>query len=221
MWLMIKEQAKKRDFDGSHPNSIGHTNCSKQLFSDLQEMLSPLNMPVNLRSSARLVPANRIGSSLLCDEIQKDPGPTTLLSKQSLLKTVGGPFLRFYPVSVSMSFWEQHPGKYQQGPMSQGIAPVCFCPWVERFFCGQWCSWVDSNPLLGSVMTDKLIQSLKEESEQQIPMLQWGQVVCTWKRDLLVGTVPLERRVYKEWLRNKWEMKSKPNIASSLKRSLW
>lgn len=129
-------------------------------------MLSLLNMPVNLRSSARVVPANRTGSSLLCDEIQKDPGPTTLLSKQSLLKTVGGP-------SAFLSCFSKY-GRFLRpfesstlGSTSKAqchrVCPYLLLSWVERFFRRQWCSWVDSNPLLGSVMTDKLIQSLKEE----------------------------------------------------------
>lgn len=221
MWLMIKERAKKRDSDGSRPNSIGHTNCSKQLFSDLQEMLSPLNMPVNLRSSARLVPANRIGSSLLCDEIQKDPGPTTLLSKQSLLKTVGGPsaFLSCFSEYVLL---RAAPWEVLARPNVTG-----YCPCLLLSVGWKVLLWAVM--LLGGLQPSARVsydrqthtEFERRESEQQIPVLQWGQVVCTWKRDLLVGTVPLERRVYKEWLRNKWEMKSKPNIASSLKRSLW
>lgn len=163
MWLMIKERAK-RDSDGSRPNSIAIH--SKQLFSDLQEMLSLLNMPVNLRSSARVVQADRIGSSLLCDEIQRI---------QALLHYwVSNPFwklwvasLPFYPVSVSMEGFtvvlRAAPWEVPARPNVTGCVPVCFCPCVERFFCGQWCSWVDSNPLLGSVMTDKLTQSLQEE----------------------------------------------------------
>lgn len=188
-------------------------------------MLSLLNMPVNLRSSARVVPANRTGSSLLCDEIQKDPGPTTLLSKQSLLKTVGGP-------SAFLSCFSKY-GRFlcpfESSTLGNTSKAQChrLCPCLLLSVGWKVLLWAVM--LLGGLQPSARVsydrqthtEFERRESEQQIPVLQWDQVVCTWKRDLLVGTVPLERRVYKEWLRNKWEMKSKPNIASSLKRSWW